>query len=66
MANGGAVRQDVSDVDTFSNAQSIFKFDAEIALSTVDFRVTEQQSSRLGPRAFSIRVVNSFGGGFVW
>lgn len=41
MANDRAARQLVSDINPLSDAQGIFKFNAKIAHSAVNFRVTE-------------------------
>lgn len=41
MANGPAVRQGSSDVDTFGDAQGVFEFNAKVANGTIDLRVTK-------------------------
>ena len=56
MANGRTVRQGSSDIDTLSDAQSIFKFNAEIAHCTVDLGVTEQQLNRAEVPGLSINL----------
>lgn len=54
MANGRTVRQVNSDIDTLSDAQSIFEFNAAVAHCTVDLRVTVQQLDRAEVAGFSI------------
>lgn len=41
MANGRPVRQGSSDIDTFGDAQGVFKFNAEVAHGAVDLRMIE-------------------------
>lgn len=54
MANGRTVRQGSSDIDTLSDAQGVFEFNAEVAHCTVDFRVTKQQLNCAEVASFSV------------
>ena len=53
MANGRTVRQGSSDIDSLSDAQGIFEFDAEVANCAVCLCVTKQQLDRAEVAGFS-------------
>lgn len=56
IANGRTIRPVSSDINTLSDAQSIFEIDTKVAHCTINLRVTEQQLDRTEVSSFSINL----------